>query len=100
MPESPAIGSLDETYNLLPQPWGGWDQGVKTDEVPCTNVNQRACRPEEMMIEINQGPGEEKICDRFAFLAFENYVDQPPVVFGVSERDAGARTEVVKTKHQ
>ena len=50
VPESPAIGSLDEMYNLLPQPWGGWDQGVKTDEVPCTNVSQRACRPGEIMI--------------------------------------------------
>jgi hypothetical protein len=32
-----------------------------------------------------RGQGLEKICDRFALLTLENYVDQPPVMFGVSE---------------
>ena len=36
-------------------------------------------------------PRMEKIRDRFAFLALENYVDKPPVVFGVSEPDATVR---------
>ena len=31
----------------------------------------------------------DKICDRFAFLTLENYVDQPLVVFGVNEYGAG-----------
>ena len=31
-----------------------------------------------------RGPGLEKIRNHFAFLALENYVDQPAVVFSVS----------------
>jgi hypothetical protein len=45
----------------------------------------------------------EKVCDRFAFLTLENYIDQPPVVFGVSEPDVGGRSpwiEVTKAKFQ
>jgi hypothetical protein len=52
---------------------------------------------------VSRGQSVEKICDRFAFLTLENYVDQPPVVFGVSERDVGVRLpwiEVTKAKFQ
>ena len=38
----------------------------------------------------------EKIGDRFALLTLENYVNQPPVVFGVSERDGVVRFPGVK----
>ena len=98
--ESLVPGNLDETYNKLPQPWGKWDQIVKIDEVSCTDVSTCVCRPRETL---PQGPSMEKVCDCFTFLSLENYVDQRPVVFSVSERDVGVRfpwIEVTKASFQ
>ena len=88
--------SPSETYSKSPQPWGEWNQVAKADKVSCTNANHFTWR-------MSGGPSIEKICDRFAVPTLENHVDQPPVVFGVSERDVSGRlpiVEVTKTKFQ
>ena len=38
----------------------------------------------------------EKICNRFTFLTLENYINQPAVVFGVS--DCGLNALILKIK--
>ena len=91
--ESLVTGNPNESYNKSPQPWGEWNQVVKTDEVPSTDACNFACRFGEIIF---YGQSMEKISDRFAFLALENYVDQLPVVFSVSEPDAVARSPLVE----
>ena len=98
--ESLVTSKLDEMYNKFPQPLGELDRVAKADEVFCTDVDQGVCRP---TVTIPYGPSLEEVCDRFAFLTLENYVDQPPVVFGVSELDSVVwvpRNEVTKAKFQ
>ena len=98
--ESLVTSKLDETYNKFPQPLGGLDRFAKADEVSCTDVDQGVCRPKEMTL---HAPSLEEVCDRLTFLALENYVDQLPVVFGVSEPDfvfSLPRIEVTKAKFQ
>ena len=74
---------------------GEWNQLEKTGEAPYTDADPCVFRPR---VRIAKGPSVEKICDHFAFLAPENYVDQPPVVFGVSEREGGRFTLIEATK--
>ena len=98
--ESLVTGNPDETYNKSPQPWGELDQVVKSDEVSCTDVDQDLCRPGEIPL---RGPSLEKVCDRLGLLTLENYVNQPPVVVGVSESDFAVllpHIEVTKAKFQ
>ena len=97
---SVVTGNLDETYSKSSQPWGGFVQAMDTNEAPYTDIDHFVFRPGEMVV---RGPSMEKICDRFAFPTLENYVDQLPVVFGVSECDFGVRfrwIEVTKAGFQ
>ena len=73
---------------------------MKADEESCTDANHFTCLFWEVVC---HDPSVEKICDRFAFPTLENYVDQPSVLFGVSERERDAGVwfwwiEVTKTK--
>ena len=73
---------------------------MKRDEVSPTDANHFACRCGEIIV---HGPSMEKISDCSAVLALENYADQPPVVFSVSECDVGGRLlriEVAKAEFQ
>ena len=75
---------------------------MKGSEISSTDADHFACLVGEIVV---RGPSMEEICNSFAFLTLENYVDQPSVVFGVSESDVGARSltlsiEVAKAEFQ
>ena len=92
--------NTDGTYNEPPQSWGEWDPAIKASEVPYTQAKHFVRILEGVGF---CGPGMEKICDRFTFLTLENHVDQPPVVFSVSEYEGVIRfpwIEVAKAKFQ
>jgi len=80
--ESLATDDLDGAYDQPTQPWGEWNQAVKTNEVPCAEDEQFVCR---FMGVGFRGPGMEKIRDCLAFLTLENYINQSAVVFSVSD---------------
>ena len=44
----------------------------------------------------SRGPGMEKIRNHFAFLTLENYINQPAVVFGVSDLDSDGSVLEIK----
>jgi hypothetical protein len=55
------------------------------------------------MVIAYRGPGVEKIRNHFAFLSLENYINQPSVVFGVSEGGfdiPGPKIKVTETNFQ
>ena len=98
--ESLVTDYLNKKYNTLPQSWGERNLVAKAGEVSYTDANHSARLFGER---ISCGPSMKKICDRFTFLALENHIDQPSVVFSVGEPDRGVQVpwiKVTKAKFQ
>ena len=81
--ESIVTNELDGVHNELPQPWGERNQAVKIDGVLYTEAEQYVCRFVGFAF---RSPGKEKIRNHFTFPTLETYINQPLVVFSVSDQ--------------